>query len=104
MIKMHMCIFIGAPHKGNMMRWGDDVAWAIAAIPFIGMSAIPVVLNLAVTGWDLSRVSWAAWALSAWLFTASVVGIRGAIADRDRPAHEQGREDDTRMSSLSKTT
>jgi hypothetical protein len=83
--------------KGNVMTWGDYVEWAIVAIPFIGMSAIPVVVNLAVTGWDLSRVSWVAWALSAWLCLASVVGMWGAIADRDRPAREQGRQDHTRM-------
>jgi hypothetical protein len=83
--------------KGNVMTWGDYVEWAIAAIPFLGMSAIPVVVNLAVTEWDLSRVSWVAWALSGWLFIASVMGIRGAIADSDRPSREQGRQDHTRM-------
>jgi hypothetical protein len=79
------------------MTWGDAVEWTIAAIPFVGMSAIPVIVNLAVTGWDLPRVSWAAWALSAWLFIVAVGGIRGAIADRDRPSREQGRQDHTRM-------
>jgi hypothetical protein len=79
------------------MRWGDSVEWAIAALSFIGMSAIPVVLNLAVTGWDLPRVSWIAWALSAWLFIASVGGIWGAIADSNRPAREQGSQDHTRL-------
>jgi hypothetical protein len=83
--------------QGNVMTWRDSVEWAIAAIPFAAMSAIPVVVNLAVTGWDLSRVSWVAWALSAWLFIASVAGIRGAIADRDRPPHEQRRQDHTRL-------
>jgi hypothetical protein len=79
------------------MRWGDYVGWAIAALPFVGMSALPVVLNLAVTGWDLPRVSWIAWALSAWLFIASVGGIWGAIADSHRPAREQGPQDHTRL-------
>jgi hypothetical protein len=83
--------------KGNVMTWGDYVEWAIAAIPFIGMSAIPVVVNLAVMGWDLPRVSWAVWALSAWLFIVSVGGIREAIADSNRPSREQGRQDYTRM-------
>jgi hypothetical protein len=83
--------------KGHVMTWRDYVEWAIVAISFAGMSVIPVVLNLAVTGWDLSRVSWVAWALSAWLCLASVVGMWGAIADRDRPAREQGRQDHTRM-------
>jgi hypothetical protein len=58
------------------MTWGDSVEWVMAAIPFVGMSAIPVVLNLAVTGWDLARVSWVVWALSAWLFIAAVGGFR----------------------------
>jgi hypothetical protein len=79
------------------MRWGDYVGWAIAALPFVGMSAIPVVLNLAVTGWDLPRVSWIAWALSAWLFIASVGGIWGAIADSNLSAREQGSQDYTRL-------
>jgi hypothetical protein len=79
------------------MTWGDYVGWAIAALPFAGMSALPVVVNLAVTGWDLSRVSWVAWALSAWLFIVSVGGIWGAIADRDRPSRAQDRPDHTRM-------
>jgi hypothetical protein len=69
----------------------------MAAIPFVGMSAIPVVLNLAVTGWDLARVSGVVWALSAWLFIAAVGGIQGAVAGRDRPARAQGREDHTRL-------
>ena len=51
--------------KGNVMTWGDCVEWAIVAIPFIGMSAIPVVVNLAVTGWEIPHVSWGAWVLSA---------------------------------------
>ncbi len=79
------------------MTWRDSVEWAVVAISFAGMSAIPVVLNLAVTGWDLSRVSWVAWALSAWLCLASVVGMWGAIAECNRPAREQGRQDHTRM-------
>jgi hypothetical protein len=79
------------------MRWGDYVEWAVAALPFVGMSAIPVVLNLAVTGWVLPRVSWVAWALSAWLLFASVGGIWGAIADSKRPPHGQGRQDHTRI-------
>ena len=79
------------------MTWSDAVAWAVAALSFIGMSAIPVVLNLAVTGWDLSRVSWLAWGLSVWLFIMAIGGIWEAIADRDGPAHEQGRRDDTRV-------
>jgi hypothetical protein len=79
------------------MTWCDSVEWAIVAISFAGMSAIPVGVNLAVTGWDVSRVSWVAWALSAWLCLASVVGLREAIADRHRPAHAQGRQDHTRM-------
>jgi NO-binding membrane sensor protein with MHYT domain len=70
------------------------VEWAIAAMPFVGMSAIPVVVNLAVTGWDLSRVSWVAWALSVWLFIMAIGGIWKAIADRDGPTREQ---DHTRM-------
>jgi hypothetical protein len=78
------------------MTWGASVGWAIAAIPFVAMSAIPVVVNLAVTGWDLARVSWIAWALSAWLFIAAVGGIWGAIAAGDRPAREAGRQDHTR--------
>jgi hypothetical protein len=72
--------------KENGMRWTDYVEWGIAALPFIGMSAIPVVVNLAVAGWDLPRVSWVAWALSAWLFLVSLGGIR-----------EQGRQDHTRI-------
>jgi hypothetical protein len=83
--------------KGHVMTWGDNVEWAIAAIPFVAMSAIPVVVNLAVTGWDLSRVSWAAWGLSAWLFIVAVGGIREAIADSDRPSREQHGQDHTRM-------
>jgi hypothetical protein len=83
--------------QGNVMTWGDYVEWAIVAIPFIGMSAIPVVVNLAVTGWEIPHVSWAAWALSAWLFIVSVGGIWEAIADSDRPSREQGRQDYTRM-------
>jgi hypothetical protein len=79
------------------MRWGDSVVWAIAALPFVGMSAIPVVLNLAVTGWDLPRVSWIAWALSAWLLLMSVGGIWEAIADSNRPAGEQRPQDHTRL-------
>ncbi len=79
------------------MTWGDCVEWGLAAIPFIGMSAIPVGLNLAITGWDLSRVSWVAWALSAWLLLASVMGIRGAIADSDQPPRGPGRPDHTRI-------
>jgi hypothetical protein len=79
------------------MTWGDSLEWALAAIPFAGMSAIPVVVNLAVTGWDLPRVSWIAWALSAWLCLVSVMGIRAAIADRGGPAHEQGRQDHTHL-------
>jgi len=79
------------------MTWGDGVEWAVAAIPFLGMSTIPVVLNLAVAEWDLSRVWWVAWTLSAWLFIVSVMGIREAIADSDRPAREPGRRDHTRM-------
>jgi hypothetical protein len=79
------------------MTWGDSVEWGIAAIPFAGMSAIPVVVNLAVTGWDLSRVSWIAWVLSAWLFIAAVGGIQGAIADSGRPARAQGRQDHTHL-------
>ena len=73
------------------------MAWAIAALPFVGMSAIPVVLNLAVTGWDLPRVSWIAWALSAWLLFMSGGGIWEAIADSNRPARGQGPQDHTRM-------
>jgi hypothetical protein len=61
--------------QGPVMTWGDNVEWAIAAIPFVGMSALPVLVNLAVTGWDLSRVSWAVWVLSAWLFIVSVGGF-----------------------------
>jgi len=83
--------------KENVMTWGDDVERAIAAIPFIGMSAIPVVVNLAVTGWDLPRVSWTVWALSGWLFIASVGGIWEAIADSRRPSRTQGQQDSTRM-------
>jgi hypothetical protein len=83
--------------KGHVMRWGDSVEWAIAAFPFIGMSALPVVLNLAVTGWDLPRVSWIAWALSAWLFIASVGGIWGAITDSNRPPREQRPQGHTRI-------
>jgi hypothetical protein len=79
------------------MTWSDRAEWGVAATPFLGMSAVPVVLNLAVTGWDLSRVSWIAWALSAWLLLASVGGIRGAIAEGGRPAREAGREDQTRI-------
>ena len=79
------------------MRRTDSVEWVIAALPFIGMSAIPVVVNLAVTGWDLPRVSWVAWALSAWLFFASVMRIRGAIAGSHRPPREPSRQDHTRM-------
>ncbi len=84
-------------NKEDGMTWGDCVEWGLAAIPFIMMSAIPVVLNLAVTGWDLSRVSWAAWALSAWLLLASVMGLRGAIADSDQPSRGPGRPDHTRL-------
>jgi len=83
--------------KGTVMTWRDYMEWAITTIPFVGMSAIPVVVNLAVTGWDLSRVSWVAWALSAWLFIVSVMGIREAIADSDRRFRKQGQEDQTRM-------
>jgi hypothetical protein len=83
--------------KGHVMTWGDYVEWAIAAIPFVGMSAIPVVVNLGVTGWDLSRVSWAIWVLSAWLFIMAVGGIREAITDSDQPSREQDRQNHTRM-------
>jgi len=79
------------------MTWGERAEWAVAATPFLGMSAVPVVLNLAVTGWDLSRVSWIAWALSAWLLLGSVGGIREAVSEGDRPAREVGREDQTRI-------
>lgn len=79
------------------MTWGDSIEWAIAAIPFAGMSTIPVVANLAVTGWELPRVSWIAWALSAWLCIVSVMGIRAAIADSGGPSHEQSRQDHTHM-------
>jgi hypothetical protein len=71
------------------MIWRDIVAWAIPALSFVVMSAIPVVLNLAATGWALSRVSWVAWALSGWLFMAAIGGIWGAITDREGPAREQ---------------
>jgi hypothetical protein len=79
------------------MTWGDNVELAIVAIPFVGMSAIPVVVNLAVMGWDLPRVSWAVWALSAWLFIVSVGGIWEEIADSNRPSRAQGQQDYTRM-------
>ena len=79
------------------MTWTDSVEWAIAALPFAGMSALPVVVNLAVAGWDLPRVSWAAWAFSAWLLVACVGGIWGAITDSDRPAREPDRGDHTRL-------
>ena len=82
------------PEKGHVMTWRDTVAWAIPAISFVVMSAIPVILNLAATGWDLSRVSWVAWALSGWLFMMAIGGIWKVIADRDGPAREQ---DHTRM-------
>ena len=82
------------PAKGHVMIWRDIVTWGIPAISFVVMSAIPVVLNLAATGWDLSRVSWVAWALSGWLFMAAIGGLWGAIADREGPAREQ---DHTRM-------
>jgi hypothetical protein len=85
------------PAKGHVMTWSDAVAWAVPALSFIGMSAIPVVLNLAVTGWDLSRVSWVAWGLSVWLFMMAIGGIWEAIADSDGPSHEQDRRDYTRM-------
>ena len=83
--------------KGHVMTWSEKVTWAIPAISFIGMSAIPVVLNLAVTGWHLSHVSWVAWGLSAWLLIMAVGGIWQAIADRDRPSHERGEHDHTRI-------
>jgi hypothetical protein len=76
------------------MTWSDTVAWAIPALSFLLMSAIPVVLNLAATGWDLSRVSWVAWGLSAWVFIVAIGGIREAIADSNGPSREQ---DHTRM-------
>jgi hypothetical protein len=78
--------------RGNAMTWGDAVEWAMAAMPFAGTSAIPVVVSLALNGWDLNRVSWLAWALSAWLLFVSVGGIWGAIADSHRPPREQGRQ------------
>jgi hypothetical protein len=87
----------GHSEKGHVMTGADYVEWTIAALPFAGMSTIPVVVNLAVTGWDLSRVSWIAWALSAWLLIASVMGTWEAIADSDRPSREPRREDPTRM-------
>jgi hypothetical protein len=83
--------------KGHVITWSEKVEWAISAIPFIGMSAIPVVINLAVTGWNLSRVSWVAWGLSAWLLIMAVGGIREAIADSDRPSHERDGHDHTRI-------
>jgi hypothetical protein len=38
-----------AVQRWHVMTWGGYVEWAIAAIPFGGMSAIPVVVNLAAT-------------------------------------------------------
>jgi hypothetical protein len=83
--------------KEPVMTWSEKVEWTIPAISFIGMSAIPVVINLAVMGWHLSHVSWAAWGLSAWLLIMAVGGIREAIADRDQPSHERDGHDHTRL-------
>jgi hypothetical protein len=78
------------------VTWGEYVEWAIAVIPFAGVIAIPVLVNLATNGWEMHRVSWAAWALSGWLLLVSVMGIRDAIADRTRPPRDQDRHDQDR--------
>jgi hypothetical protein len=98
------CIWSGCTRAGELVKIDREYvshglrAKASELAPsFAGMSAIPVILNLAVTGWDLSRVSWVAWGLSAWLFTMSAMGFWEAITDCDRPAHELGRPDHTWM-------